>query len=169
MKRKRNKKCIAKFIPAGNRNNKIPLNISLKKNLEMNSRSRESSLKRENQNQKEEQNLENLQSEATEIFENANDQKEPQLAPKANSKKKKLLINPSKKENRNDWRNIFYNHAKIRKDNSSEGHSINRSEHSDSISIINQNKGNESARSKVPLLKKNFGRELDTSKNSMQR
>jgi hypothetical protein len=38
-----------KFVPAGDRNNKIPLNISLKKNLEMNSRSRESSLKRENQ------------------------------------------------------------------------------------------------------------------------
>ena len=40
---------VAKFIPSNNRNNKIPLNISLKKNLEMNSRSRESSLKRENQ------------------------------------------------------------------------------------------------------------------------
>ena len=46
---KSGKKKLKKFVPAENRNTKVPLNVSLKKNLEMISRSRESSLKRENQ------------------------------------------------------------------------------------------------------------------------
>jgi hypothetical protein len=92
---------------AAHRNNKIPLNISLKKNLEMNSRSRESSLKREKQKKEEEQRL---VSEASETI-----QSEIDLKNQADNPKKKKI-------KRNNWRNIFYKQIKMRQE---EGADVN--------------------------------------------
>ena len=58
----------------------------------------------------------------------------------------------------NDWREIFYNHAKVSKD-SLDSRSANHSERNGTPVGSLRNK--ESARNKVNLLKKTYGREVN--------
>lgn len=110
---------------AAHRNNKIPLNISLKKNLEMNSRSRESSLKREKQKEEEQR----LASEASETIQSGIDLQNQAAKPK------------KKKIKRNNWRNIFYKQIKNLQEEGANANPNYKSEWSESISFSNKEKG----------------------------
>lgn len=130
----------------------------------MNSRSRESSLKRENQ-QNEEKEQPVLFSEASETVHSNNDPSENDTKPQKKLKKQ-VTKKDTKKVKRNNWRNIFYNQIKMRNDDRSGSPSLDKSDRSEAVSLNNQNKGNDNSRNKIPILKKNFGREMNSSNNS---
>lgn len=150
------KKKVAKFISSNNRNNKIPLNISLKKNLEMNSRSRESSLKRENQENMKSGGVE--QSEATETIKSNNQE----TIHEEKNEQTSVDHQASNQNNKGDWREIFYNQSKVSKD-SIDNRSANHSERNGTpISTLRK----DSARNKTNLLQKTYAREADNDKNA---
>lgn len=133
----------------------------------MNSRSRESSLKREKQKFNKAGSSSILQSDISENVQSNNNISPPKPTTKKVNKKLCLIKKPKNKAKRNEWRNVFYNHAKPRKDNSSDSRSVNKSDISETISVSHRGKGNESARNKVPILKKKFGRDITSSNNSL--
>jgi len=104
----------------------VPLNISLKKNLEMNSRSRESSLKREVQKNLEKKLLDGVPSEP------AHSSTDLHIHGKSKTKVKKIK--------RNNWRNIFNKQIKMRQENASNGNYNIQSELDGTICMSNQDK-----------------------------